>query len=263
MPRISKGSRSVAHIMGAADAAIGHDVARSRQLLEADRDVNPDCARRHRVWLAASEFPVRAVRAVRGGGRLEIGTRGYRSSPGDAGEPQGLAERAFLPAQAWPWLALAEAKTGDVNAARREIAKTPLDCYLCLRVRGQIDSLEKNWNGAAYWFARAVAAAPSISLCLCRLGRRCCSRKGDLDGAIAKFESAHAKGPHFADPLEMWGEALIAKNRSDLALAKFEEANKYAPNWGRLHLKWGEALSYLGKKDDAAKQFALARSLHD
>ena len=85
--------------------------------------------------------------------------------------------------------------------------------------------------------------------------------KGDLDGAIAKFESAHRKGPHFADPLEMWGEALIAKNRSDLALAKFEEANKYAPNWGRLHLKWGEALWWSGKRDEAKKQFAIAAGL--
>jgi tetratricopeptide (TPR) repeat protein len=85
--------------------------------------------------------------------------------------------------------------------------------------------------------------------------------KGDLDGAIAKFESAHRKGPHYADPLEMWGEALIARNRSDLALAKFEEANTYAPNWGRLHLKWGEALWWSGNKDSARKQFAIATTL--
>ena len=53
-------------------------------------------------------------------------------------------------------------------------------------------------------------------------------------------------GPHFADPLEGWGEALMAQNRSDLALAKFAESEKYAPNWGRLHLEMarlrGEAL---------------------
>jgi Flp pilus assembly protein TadD len=59
----------------------------------------------------------------------------------------------------------------------------------------------------------------------------------------------------------MWGEALIAKNRSDLALAKFEEADKYAPNWGRLHLKWGEALGYVGRMDEARKQFAIAAGL--
>jgi len=85
--------------------------------------------------------------------------------------------------------------------------------------------------------------------------------KGDLDGAIAKFTLANEKGSHFADPLEMWGEALIAKNRSDLALAKFAEADKYAPNWGRLHLKWGETLLYSGHPDEAKKQFARAAQL--
>ena len=85
--------------------------------------------------------------------------------------------------------------------------------------------------------------------------------KGNYEGAIAKFDSANRKGPHFADPLEMWGEALIAKNRSDLALAKFAEADKYAPKWGRLHLKWGEALLYTGDKASATKQFAIAARL--
>jgi tetratricopeptide (TPR) repeat protein len=85
--------------------------------------------------------------------------------------------------------------------------------------------------------------------------------KGDLDGAIAKFTVANTLGPHFADPLEMWGEALMAKNRSDLALAKFEEAIKYAPNWGRLRLKWGEALLWSGDKAEAQKQFTIARGL--
>jgi tetratricopeptide (TPR) repeat protein len=255
-----EGSRSVAHIMGAADAAVGHDVARSRQLLEANRDVNQVA---HAVFGYGWQLP--NFRFAQFEQFAAVGD--WKSARADieaalATREESLAEQTFLPAQVWPWLALAEAKTGDLAAARREIAKTPLDCYLCLRVRGQIDSLEKNWNGAAYWFARAAAAAPSIPFAYADWGAMLLA-KGDLDGAIAKFESAHAKGPHFADPLELWGEALVARNRSDLALAKFEEASKYAPNWGRLHLKWGEALSYLGRKDDAAKQFALARSLHD
>jgi tetratricopeptide (TPR) repeat protein len=85
--------------------------------------------------------------------------------------------------------------------------------------------------------------------------------KGDADAAIAEFKQANEKGPHFADPLEMWGEALMQKHRSDLALAKFEEADKYAPRWARLHLKWGEALFYAGKPDEAKKQFAIAAGL--
>jgi Flp pilus assembly protein TadD len=59
----------------------------------------------------------------------------------------------------------------------------------------------------------------------------------------------------------MWGEALMAKSRSDLALTKFSEAAEDAPNWGRLHLKWGEALVYAGKKDEAKAQFARATQL--
>ena len=59
----------------------------------------------------------------------------------------------------------------------------------------------------------------------------------------------------------MGGEALIAKNSSDLALAKFDEANKYAPKWGRLHLKWGEALLWSGRRAEAPAQFAAARTL--
>ncbi len=76
-----------------------------------------------------------------------------------------------------------------------------------------------------------------------------------------KFQQANRRGPKFADPLEGWGEALMAKNQSHLALAKFAEAEKYAPNWGRLHLKWGEALLYAGKRDEARAQFARAAAL--
>jgi predicted negative regulator of RcsB-dependent stress response len=86
-------------------------------------------------------------------------------------------------------------------------------------------------------------------------------QKGDPDGAIAQFTIATRKGPHFADPLEGWGEALMAKNQSHLALAKFAEAEKYAPKWGRLHLKWGEALVYTGKKDEAKAQYVRAAQL--
>ena len=85
--------------------------------------------------------------------------------------------------------------------------------------------------------------------------------RGQPDAAIAKFTIANQKGPHFADPLEGWGEALMAKNQSHLALAKFAEAEKYAPNWGRLHLKWGEALVYAGKRGEARAQFARAAQL--
>ena len=160
----------------------------------------------------------------------------------------------------WPYTAAALAHSGDMKGALALIAKTPLDCDLCVRMRGNIAALNHDWNGAEHWFAMVSSRTPSIPFADSDWGAMLMAR-GDLDGAIAKFKSANGKGPHFADPLEMWGEAFIAKNRSDLALAKFEEADKYAPNWGRLHLKWGEALSWSGDKPGAAKQFAQAAHL--
>jgi tetratricopeptide (TPR) repeat protein len=159
-----------------------------------------------------------------------------------------------------PLQADADARLGNYARAHELIDRSALDCYLCVRVRGNVATLEKNWSAAEQWYARAVQLAPSLPFAYLEWARMR-AEKGDRDGAIAKFEQAHAKGPHFADPLEVWGEILIAKNRSDLALAKFEEAGKYAPNWGRLHLKWGEALWWAGKHDEAKKQFAIAAGL--
>ncbi len=159
-----------------------------------------------------------------------------------------------------PFEAEAMARTGDIAGGRKIAATMPQDCDTCLRARGRVEMLARNWDGAAHWFAIVSKRAPSIPFADTDWGQMLMA-KGDLDGAIAKFASASEKGPHFADPLEMWGEALIAKNRSDLALAKFAEAEKYAPKWGHLHLKWGEALLWSGDKDGAQKQFAIARGL--
>jgi tetratricopeptide (TPR) repeat protein len=159
-----------------------------------------------------------------------------------------------------PLLAIAQARTGQFPQAHATIDSTPGDCVPCETARGDIDTLEKNWNGAAFWFARAIQDAPSLPFADTEWGAMLMA-KGDDDGAIAKFTLANQKGPHFADPLEMWGEALMRENRSDLALAIFAEAEKYAPNWGRLHLKWGEALLWSGDKVGAQKQFAVASHL--
>ena len=157
-------------------------------------------------------------------------------------------------------LADAKAEEGDLATARTLIGTTPLDCYTCLRMRGRIDAAAGNWNGAGFWFERAVDSAPLIPLAWNDWGAMLL-RKGDLRDAISKFETAASTGPHYADPLELWGEALMRANRSDLAVAKFEAANRYAPNWGRNHLKWGEALVFLGRPADAQAQWNTASRL--
>jgi tetratricopeptide (TPR) repeat protein len=58
--------------------------------------------------------------------------------------------------------------------------------------------------------------------------------KGDIDGAVAKFEAAHHESPHIADALKGWGDALARQGQATTALAKYNEALEYAPNWKEL-----------------------------
>jgi len=254
-----EGSQWLAIRMGAADDALAHDVSASRRLLGnlRDADVFP-LTNVGFGWQLANFRLAQFEQAM----ALDDWPGARRIAAQILAPPEAklLASQPIVRTQFGPWLALAEAKDGDIQAARARIAPTPLDCYLCLRVRGEIEATQKNWTAAAYWLARAVGQAPSIPFAYCEWGQMLMV-KGDFDGAIAKFTLANQKGPHYADPLELWGEALMLENRSDLALAKFEEADKYAPSWGRLHLKWGEALFYAGQKNDAQKQFAIASHL--
>ncbi len=85
--------------------------------------------------------------------------------------------------------------------------------------------------------------------------------RGDLEGAIAKLSLAHAKGPRFADPLELWGEVLMRKGDLAGAIGKFAEADKDAPRWGRNHLMWGQALMLSGRYAEARAQFEAANGM--
>jgi tetratricopeptide (TPR) repeat protein len=52
--------------------------------------------------------------------------------------------------------------------------------------------------------------------------------------AIEKLAAAHARGPHWADPLKVWGDVLLKQGNAREALAKYDEALEYAPNWTQL-----------------------------
>ena len=67
--------------------------------------------------------------------------------------------------------------------------------------------------------------------------------RGDVDGAIAKLTLAHQKAPRFADPLELWGEALMRKGDFAGAAGKFREADKLTPHWAKNHALLGQALA--------------------
>jgi Flp pilus assembly protein TadD len=55
--------------------------------------------------------------------------------------------------------------------------------------------------------------------------------RGDLAGASRQLALAHAKGPHFADPMKALGDVLMKQGRRREALVKYDQGLKYAPNW--------------------------------
>jgi tetratricopeptide (TPR) repeat protein len=154
----------------------------------------------------------------------------------------GLMQKTWI----WPLEALALAKSGDMAGAEALIGRTPPDCGLCLRVRGQIAAQARDWPGAGRWFAEAVRQAPSVPNAYADWGAMLLA-KGDADAAIAKLQIAHAKGPRFADPLEAWGEALMRKGDYAGAAAKFREAAAYAPHWRRNQAMLSQASAKAGR----------------
>ncbi len=179
----------------------------------------------------------------------------------------GVDARQFLPGVlkrqqtgVTPYLALALAKLGDAAGAQALIAATPLDCYLCVRMRGQIAATAHEWPAAQRWFAEAVRQGPSLPFAETDWGLMLLD-EGDPDAAVVKLEAAAKKGPHFADPQELWGEALMRKGDFAGAAGRFEAADRDAPHWGRNHLRWGEALAKLGRMDEARAQWRTAAGL--
>jgi tetratricopeptide (TPR) repeat protein len=159
-----------------------------------------------------------------------------------------------------PLEALAMAKAGDVGGAETLIEVTSADCYLCLRVRGQIATEKHDWPTAERWFEEATRQAPSLPFAFTEWGVERLTR-GDAEGAIAVLQRAHEVGPHFAEPLELTGEALMRKGDYSGAVAKFRLADELAPRWGANHLHWGQSLLHTGQKREAQARLDKARSL--
>ena len=159
-----------------------------------------------------------------------------------------------------PELALALARAGRGAEADQVIDATPLDCDVCLRVRGTVAALQGRSATADGWFRQAVASAPSLPRPYLAWGEALLAR-GDAGAAVERARQAVQKGPHFADAYVLWARALLRQDRPGAAVAKLAIADRYAPAWGRLHLLWGEGLSNLGRGEQAQAQFRQASAL--
>ena len=177
-----------------------------------------------------------------------------------AARAPGIGVGALDSTELAPRMAEALAELGRLPEARALIATTPLDCYLCLRIRGRVAALAGQPREADRWYAEAARQAPSLPQADLEWGDALLAR-GDAAGAIARFAAAHRVGPRFADPLERWGEALLAMGATKDAASKFTQAETFAPHWGRLRLKQGEALARRGDIRAAGVEWRAAAAM--
>lgn len=131
------------------------------------------------------------------------------------------------------WIAPAQEAAGHPEKADAILASAGsfVDCY---RFHADILDRRGDWPAAQKAYAAAVRLAPDLPAAYYSWGLAL-ARHADLDGAAEKLKQAHARGPHWADPLKAWGDVLVKKGQLKEASAKYREALKYAPNWSELN----------------------------
>jgi tetratricopeptide (TPR) repeat protein len=85
--------------------------------------------------------------------------------------------------------------------------------------------------------------------------------RGDIGRAVAQAKLAHQKGPRAAEPLRLWGDALLAQGKTEEAERKYAQAAQRSPRWGRLYMQWANALWRLGRASEARQKLAAAAAM--
>jgi tetratricopeptide (TPR) repeat protein len=140
---------------------------------------------------------------------------------------------AVEPTADWPLEARALVRLGRIDEAAALIAKTPLDCYSCVRIRGMIEEARANAGAAQRWYAEAARQGPRLAPAFADWGRLLANVR-HYESAEVKLARAAQLAPNWADPLKTWGDVLAAEGKREDARAKYDAALKLAPNWGEL-----------------------------
>ncbi len=142
------------------------------------------------------------------------------------------------------WLAPAEEAAGRPQKADEAVARGGryVDCY---RFRADMLDHRGDWAGAQAAYAAAVALAPDLPAGHYSWGLAL-MRHGQADAAMGKLALAHARGPHWADPLKAMGDIDAGRGRWKAALARYDEALKWAPAWAELQRARAEAMRRAG-----------------
>jgi len=132
-----------------------------------------------------------------------------------------------------PLEAQALVRLGRTSEAAALISNTPLDCYLCLRVRGFVAQAQGNAAAAQRWFLAAAQQGPRLAPAFVDWGKLLLQAR-HYESAEVKLSYAARLAPNWADPLKYWGDALTGEGKRDDAIAKYDAALKLAPKWGEL-----------------------------
>lgn len=103
----------------------------------------------------------------------------------------------------------------------------------CYALHGTVLAHAGDHAGAMRVWAEGLAIGPDLALIYLKRGLFELSQ-GQLRAAQSDFATAHAKSPHYADPLKAWGDVLARAGRWQEARIKYDEALIYAPAWEAL-----------------------------
>jgi tetratricopeptide (TPR) repeat protein len=227
------GSAELAPALAATAYAVNHDPDSASKIVAALEPNDDPSYLKTDAILAFSALPAYWIAATTNNWQTALADAQACDAWLDLRTPANKLFARLRPVWVQPLEALAMANAGDAARAETLLSATPLDCYLCVRVRGRIAAIKRDWKSVERWFAEAARQAPSLPFAFSEWGEMRLAQ-GDIDGAIAKFEAAHQRTPHFADALKGWGDALARKGQAKKALAKYKEALEYAPNWKEL-----------------------------
>ena len=104
----------------------------------------------------------------------------------------------------------------------------------CYAMHGDVLARSGDVDGAMRVWSEGLRIAPDIVPIYLHRGLFELSQ-GNLRAAQADLATAHAKAPHYAEPLKAWGDVLARAGHWRAALAKYDEALQYAPAWIELH----------------------------
>jgi tetratricopeptide (TPR) repeat protein len=100
----------------------------------------------------------------------------------------------------------------------------------CYAVHGDVLERAGDFAAAERVWAEGIGIGPDLSPVYLHRGISE-TKRGALRAALADLAAAHARSPHWADPLKAWGDALLRAGNHKAAIAKYNEALQYAPAW--------------------------------